>query len=540
MFFKKLWQGSKKHRSNGIKGKGINKNLVIDDNDDDMNDGNIKEEKENEMIDFEIDENYLDNQNKDNDDNDNNDNNDDDENINDDDNIDDDNDDDDNDTISAIKEKPSLYGTRSSFFRTRSYTKENESDVGSNTGDILSYSPSQNTHGNVHFICRDTNLIAIGKQISALEAACKNDEDKEQQEFNEDCAVHLNIQVKELENICERYRNQIEADKDKGINHIRALERELLIHIRSLETKKKKKYFPFSHITIGQGGIYAAVNELWVENISGNFSLEVVPGQGQVSSPTLKINLAVTLHIQATGFKLYGEKGKNIPRLSFDKLKVRLSVNSEIIMRYDVIKTIWISDVFHFKVLSFKGPYGLSKSLVSTLLSLFKSQIKKGILDSFPSELGELLKGLPSNLNLSGEFDINGMSLKELSSNIYKSPTFVELTGHSPSKLKYFRLLQQSMEKSKPIASVWDMIYYSRQLIKHPRHADSIIHLWSKAITIYNENLSKSAVGISEMNQHCDFNDFLGSCDVLWRKKVGYNDTHTIILMLNTNTNTNA
>jgi len=217
--------------------------------------------------------------------------------------------------------------------------------------------------------------------------------------------------------------------------------------------KKKKKYFPFSQITIGQGGIYAAVNELWAENISGNFSLEVIPGQGQISNPTVKINLAVTLHIQATGFKLLGEKGKNIPRLSFDKLKVRLSVNSEIIMRYDVIKASWISDVFHFKVLSFKGPYGLTKSLVSTLLSLFKSQIKKGILDAFPPELGELLKGLPSNMNLSGEFDINGMSLKELSSNIYKSPTFVELSGYSPTKLKSFRWLQQSMEKSKPISS---------------------------------------------------------------------------------------
>jgi len=68
------------------------------------------------------------------------------------------------------------------------------------------------------------------------------------------------------------------------------------------------------------------------------------------------------------------------------------------------------------------------------------------------------------------------------------------------------------------------MIYYRRLLIKHPKHADSITHLWSKAINIYNEHLSKSMGNKDnyELYQHCDFADFLGTCDIIWKKKIAF------------------
>lgn len=68
------------------------------------------------------------------------------------------------------------------------------------------------------------------------------------------------------------------------------------------------------------------------------------------------------------------------------------------------------------------------------------------------------------------------------------------------------------------------MIYYRRLLIKHPKHAESIIHLWSKAINIYNEHVSKSMGNKdgNEVYQHCEFSDYLGTCDIIWKKKIAF------------------
>ena len=47
-----------------------------------------------------------------------------------------------------------------------------------------------------------------------------------------------------------------------------------------LEDMKKKMYFPFSPFSVGNGGVYCAFDDVWLEAMTGHLHVEMAPQRG--------------------------------------------------------------------------------------------------------------------------------------------------------------------------------------------------------------------------------------------------------------------
>ena len=62
-------------------------------------------------------------------------------------------------------------------------------------------------------------------------------------------------------------------------------------------------------------------------------------------------------------FKLAGDKGKGVPKINFDSLKVTIAVTVRMSLAFDVKAQLWTCPPrnFRIEVISFKGPYGINR-----------------------------------------------------------------------------------------------------------------------------------------------------------------------------------
>jgi hypothetical protein len=76
----------------------------------------------------------------------------------------------------------------------------------------------------------------------------------------------------------------------------------------------------------------------------------------------------VTVMFRSEGFRLVGDKGKKVPKLGFENLKLSVSLTLQMTLSFDPNTKKWImpSKGFNLKVLSFKGPYGINRRCVSS------------------------------------------------------------------------------------------------------------------------------------------------------------------------------
>lgn len=71
----------------------------------------------------------------------------------------------------------------------------------------------------------------------------------------------------------------------------------------------------------------------------------------------------MTVQFRAEGFKLAGDKGKKIPKLAFENLKLAVSLTLQMTLSFDTNTKKWLlpSKGFNLRILSFKGPYGINR-----------------------------------------------------------------------------------------------------------------------------------------------------------------------------------
>ncbi len=154
-------------------------------------------------------------------------------------------------------------------------------------------------------------------------------------------------------------------------------EEKLKSNIETLETMKKEYFFPQSAMVMGSGGIYLGLDDLWLEVASGYFVVDLIPLQKY--GPALHVVLSgsprsvlditsgggsgITLKIRLEGVKTAGDKGKNIPKLEFDSVDVVMVVKASLQLSFDMTTSEWHTtpNAFQLEVLSFKGPYGITK-----------------------------------------------------------------------------------------------------------------------------------------------------------------------------------
>lgn len=119
------------------------------------------------------------------------------------------------------------------------------------------------------------------------------------------------------------------------------------------------------------------------------------------------------MRLKIGGFKLRGDSGKGVPAISLDSVKVTVTIRITMMLTYSMKNKVWTSAPHHFRVemLQFKGPFGLSRSVVSGVLSIVVPIIKTQLLANLPPEIGMFISTLPSPISIRGEFNLKGTEI---------------------------------------------------------------------------------------------------------------------------------
>ena len=102
---------------------------------------------------------------------------------------------------------------------------------------------------------------------------------------------------------------------------------------------------------------------------------------------------------------------------------------------------------FKIELISFSGPYGLTRTIVSTILAMVSSLIRKAILDALPMEIGQFLRSLPIPFGVRGEFQILGTPLKHLSTPLHECPELCHSLGFNIEHMAMFHSLQKHLDR---------------------------------------------------------------------------------------------
>jgi hypothetical protein len=350
---------------------------------------------------------------------------------------------------------------------------------------------------NFNSVIRCPELSAIGKQMKALETSCKKQDEAKREEWKKSIAPGYKAQVKELEKRIDTLKKRlvVEAGMGIGAEHLAVLEEELKTHTHVYETFKRQLYFPESTVALGENGVYFALDDFFLEHASGQFILDLVPGRQHPQVILLLTGTAVgdesgvSIRLKIGKFKLKGDKGKGVPSLSFDTIKVTTVLRVTAMLSFDMDRKKWVcgSENFSIDMLYFRGPFGIRQSLVQSVLTLTTPLIRGAILDALPPELGVFVAHLPSPLSVRGEFTITGTELNNFTAKLQKSPEMCALVGYSPSQMMVFMSIQKSIDRSSGdlIKTMEDLLNYRKIGTTYHREWDEIKNLWNEAIEIY-------------------------------------------------------
>lgn len=349
-----------------------------------------------------------------------------------------------------------------------------------------------------------------------MEDQAEREEAERVKHFKSDRRPVLQGQIKNLESLCADLRQKIEVDVKKGLEHIAQLESSLAMNTERLEDLKKQYHFYKSALVYGEGGMYMGLDDVWLEIGAGCFLVDLVPvnrkmpeliilmsGVQQYSEYTMAPqdevppsgeDTGVTLKIRLEGVKLAGEN-LSIPKLNFDVVDIVMSVRASLSLRFDLETSKWHTSpqAFNLEVLSFKGPYGLSKTIMSPLLSMLSPTLRRFMINRMPPELGTLIRTFPSPFSMRGEFEVKGIDLQHLKLPLAQSSVIISVSGYSVAQLEMFLGLQKSMDRSKPLRSISDVLAYRRKFIKNERYIrnekvwESLQALWEQASNVYSE-----------------------------------------------------
>jgi hypothetical protein len=184
---------------------------------------------------------------------------------------------------------------------------------------------------------------------------------------------------------------------------------------------------------------------------------------------------------------------------------------------------------FQVKLLDFKGPFGITRTLGNTILTLVRPLIRRAIMDALPVELGLVLRSLPSETIIKGNFDVVGTHLRALTSPLVGSAQYsgqaCAAAGLNALQAQMFQLLQKnSMLHRYPLKTLSAIIQYrARFATRYPSLWEHVSGLWDRAIERYNmlvdqNRTTKGRSTAASATERLSFKDILLSCDAALNK----------------------
>lgn len=386
----------------------------------------------------------------------------------------------------------------------------------------------------------DSTLSAIGKQIKFIEAEAKKAEEEKLKTWKEEVKPHLESTIADLEKRVAAIKQSIEKEAAKGFQHISKLEEELEKKTVELDVAKRCCYFPYTDITLGTGGVYLALDDFWFEYCSGGYHIEITPDR---SLPSISVRLrgvkgneaaGVQARLQLEGFRLAGDKGKGVPKLNFSQIKVTIGFTADIVLKFNHKLNKWEinSKDFKINVVSFKGPYGINRSIVGLVLSLLTPTIRHALVDNLPFELGLMIKTMPTPFTIIGDFNVRGIELSVLEQEWHQAHLLAKMCDYSPTQMDMFYYLQRALDRSYPMKNMAEFLAYVKQFSKSRSMWEQMVHLWEQATMLYCEKVAMQK-GVSELESSSyeggllgmpgykiAFKTFLGVCEEMLMKRI--------------------
>jgi hypothetical protein len=385
----------------------------------------------------------------------------------------------------------------------------------------------------------DATLSAIGKQIKFIEAEAKKAEDEKLKTWKEEVKPHLESTIADLEKRIGVIKQRIEKEADRGYAHVSKLEDDLEKKTVELDVAKRCLYFPYTDITLGTGGVYLALNDFWLEYCSGGYHIEITPDR---AFPSISLRLrgvkgkeaaGVQARLQLEGFRLAGDKGKGVPKLNFSQIKVTIGFTADVVLKFNHKLSKWEinSKDFKINVVSFKGPYGINRSIVGLVLSLLTPTIRHQLVDNLPFELGLMIKTMPTSFTIIGDFNVRGVELSTLDQEWYQAQLLAKMCDYSPTQMEMFYYLQRALERSYPMKTCAEFLSYVKQYSKSRSMWEQLVHLWEQAAMLYCEKVAMQKGGseLESLNESglmglpgykISFRTFLGVCEEMLMKRI--------------------
>lgn len=177
-----------------------------------------------------------------------------------------------------------------------------------------------------------------------------------------------------------------------------------------------------------------------------------------------------------------------VPSINIDDFSLEVSFKLTIILSFDTKKRKWsaLGDDFRLNILEFKGPFVLTKGVVSAIMGIAVPIIRDDLLKELPSELGLFVSSIPLPLHVNGIFGIDSdFTLDSIFGNIFMSQNICELTDCSPQLLLHFIAIQKSLERKDLLISMMDLMRYKRHYEAYEPQWNSLKSLWDEASLIY-------------------------------------------------------
>jgi hypothetical protein len=338
---------------------------------------------------------------------------------------------------------------------------------------------------------QSSELVVVGRQLKQLEQESKRTQEKALKDWQKAAAPKLKEEIRGLDKKIEALKKEQKAASKNKTGFQSHFDEAIRALSAEQDALKLQLFFPSDPpVTFGIGGVYFAMDYVWLESLAGKFRLKLsstsfgsqIVFQLQGAGDSAGVGADITID----GFKLKSEN-KAIPSLALDTLNIRVSFRVELLLSFFVAKQRWTAtpDQFVVQLLSFKGPFGISRSMVSALLSVVVPAIKRAVLDMLPPELGVLLSDVMVPLDVEGAFQVDGgVVVQELFHGMQKSAKICQKIGYNSEQMLNFLGLQKSLDRKSNIKSVVDLLRYRNVHCKQPQW-EGIIRLWDQAALLY-------------------------------------------------------
>lgn len=395
-----------------------------------------------------------------------------------------------------------VYGLSQAHFEeiAEAEVEEEDDDVSSHHSLLSSYEALPDG-AKLAKVIKDESLTSIASQLKQLENECQKSISKKSKQWAEKEGAALKSSIKSDTKQINALKSNIKSTSD--VLKINSLEEELFKIQSAMDVNKRALYFPNSPITLGSNGLFIGLDDIWLENLCGSFSLTLEPG-----ATTSKIvfilrgksnsDQGLEAKLRLDGLKLKSDK--SILNLSLKNVQLEIGIKVRIEIHYNVEKKEFSSKTFDVEILRFKGSFGITRSIVSGVLAMTIPIIKYKLLGILPFELGQLISELPHSLNVEGHFDISEkFPLDGLQNAMYKSENVCQAVGFSPMQIVMFVGLQKSMDRKNKMKTVFDLISYQRKY-QSEEQWEVLKILWDQACVVYysrilNQDISSGAQG---------------------------------------------